>query len=120
MYFFKTHIDRHDSIYVMNTSTEFKQSTPLLGVYLTNEISNKSIVLKFFGKMNRVLYNLKNVPCHVKIKLLATYCLDKSQLWNYSSIEVQSFYVAWRKTIRRLCKLLNPNLRELRVHLRKK
>ena len=59
--------------------------------------------------MNSVLYDFKNVPCHVKSKFLATYCLDlyRSQLWNYSSIEVQSFYVAWRKTIRRLGKLPN-------------
>ena len=59
--------------------------------------------------MNSVLYDFKNVPCHVKSKVLATYCLDlyRSQLWNYSSIEVQSFYVAWRKTIRRLWKLPN-------------
>ena len=56
----------------------------------------------------------KNVPCHdshVKSKLLATYCLDLygSQLWNYSRHDVQSFYVAWRKTIRRLWKLPNTS-----------
>ena len=106
MYFSKTHTDRHDSIYYMNTPIEFKQSTQLLGVHLTEDISDKSIastVHKFYGKVNSVLYDFKNVPCHVKSKLLATYCLDLygSQLWNYSSIDVQSFYVAWRKTIRR-------------------
>ena len=40
MYLSKTYIDRHDSIYFMNTSIEFKQSTQLLGVHLTNDISN--------------------------------------------------------------------------------
>ena len=84
----------------------------LLGVHLTKDISDKSIastVHTFYGKVNSVLYDFKNVPCHVKSKLLATYCLDLygSQLWNYSSIDVQSFYVAWRKTIRRLWKLPN-------------
>ena len=61
-----------------------------------------STVHKFYGKV-------KNVPCHVKSKLLATYCVDLygSPLWNYSSIDVQSFYVAWRKTIRGLWKLPN-------------
>ena len=112
MYFSKTHTDRHDSIYFMNTPIEFKQSTQLLGVHLTKDISDKSIastVHKFYGKVNSVLYDFKNVPCHVKSKLLATYCLDLYglQLWNYSSIDVQSFYVAWRKTIRRLWKLPN-------------
>ena len=73
--------DRHDSIYYMNTPIEFKQSTQLLGMHLTNDISNKSIastVHKFYGKVNSVLYDFNNVPCHVKSKLLATYCLDHS------------------------------------------
>ena len=112
MYFSKTHTDRHDSIYFMNTHIEVKQSTPLLGVHLTNDIPNKSIartVHHFSGKINSVLYYFKNVPCHVKIQSLSTYCLDLygSQLWNYSSIDVQSFYVAWPRTIRRLWKLPN-------------
>ena len=112
MHFSKTYTDRHDSIYFMNTPIEFNQSTQLLGVHLTNEISNKSIastVHKFYGKVNSVLYDFENVPCHVKSKLLPTYCIDLygSQLWNYSSIGVQSFYVAWRKTISRLWKLPN-------------
>ena len=90
MYFSKTHIDRHDSIYFMNTSMEFKQSTQLLGVHLVNDIYNKSIastVHKFYEKVDCILYDFKNVPCHVKSKLLATYCLDLygSQLWSYSS-----------------------------------
>ena len=55
------------------------------------------------------LYEFKRVPCHVKSKLFATYCLDLygSQSWNFNSIEVQSLYVAWRKTIRRHWKVPN-------------
>ena len=63
----------------MNTPIEFKQSTQLLGVHLTKEISDKSMastVHKFYGKVYSVLYDFKNLPCHVKSKLLATYCLD--------------------------------------------
>ena len=58
MYFSKTHTDRHDIIYFMNTPIEFKKSTQLLGGHLTNDISNKSIantVHKFYGKVNSVL-----------------------------------------------------------------
>ena len=81
-------------------------------MHITNGISNTSIastVYKFYGKVNSVLYDFNNVPCHVKSKLSVTYCLDLygSQLWSNSSIEVQSFYVAWRKTIRRLWMLPN-------------
>ena len=46
---------------------------------------------------------------YVKTRLLDTYCLDLygSQLWNYSKHDVNQFYVAWRKTIRRLWKIPN-------------
>ena len=59
--------------------------------------------------MNSVLYNFKDIPCDVKARLLDTYCLDLygSQLWNYSKHDVNHFYVAWRKTIRRLWKIPN-------------
>ena len=83
----------------MNTPIEFKQITLLLGVHLTNEITIKRVLptlyISFMEKLT-ALYEFKRVPCHVKSKLFATYCLDLygSQLWNYNSIEVQSFYVA--------------------------
>ena len=54
------------------------------------------------------MYDFRNVPCPVKAKQ-STYCLDLYglQLWYFCSIDVQSFYVAWRKTIRCLWKLPN-------------
>ena len=81
MHFSKTHKDRHDSIYFMNTQIEFKQSTQLLSVHLTNDFSKKNITItvhKFYGKINNGLYmyDMKNVPFRVKSKLSATYCLD--------------------------------------------
>ena len=94
----------------MNTSIDFKECTQLLGVYISNDIANRnitSIIYKFYAKVNSVMYDFRNDLCHVKAKLLSTYCLHLyvSQLWNYSSIDAQSFYVAWRKTIRCLWKL---------------
>ena len=68
MYFSKTYTYRHDNIYFMNTPIEFKQSTQLLVVHLTNDISNNSIASTadtFYGKVNSDLYDFKNVPCHV-------------------------------------------------------
>ena len=63
----------------------------------------------YLTRVNSVLYDFRNVPCHVKAKLLSAYILDLngSQLWNFNSTDVQSFFVAWRKSIRRLCKLPN-------------
>ena len=70
----------------MNTPIKFKQNTQLLGVHLTKDISNKSVastVHTFYGKVKSILYDFKNVLCHVKSNLLAAYCLDLygSQLW---------------------------------------
>ena len=49
------------------------------------------------------------IPCDVKTKLLDSYCLDVygSQLWNYSKHDVDMFFTAWRKSIRRLWKIPN-------------
>ena len=49
-------------------------------------------------------YDFRNVPYNVKAKLLSTCCLDiyDSQLWNYSSTDEQSIYVAWRQIKKRL------------------
>ena len=69
MHFSKTHTDRHDSIYFMNTPIEFNQSTQLLGVHLANEISNKSIastVHKFMGKLTAFYMILKMYPVMLK------------------------------------------------------
>ena len=66
-------------------------------------------VQKFYCKVNSVLYDFKDIPCDVKTRLLDTYFLDLygSELWNYSKHDVNHFYVAWRKTIRRLWKIPN-------------
>ena len=101
MYFLKNYIDEHDNIYFMNTPIELMKSTSLLGVHVCNDITNRNIassVHKYYARVNSVLYDFRNVhvPCHVKAKLLPTHCLDlyELQLWNFSSIDVQSFCVA--------------------------
>ena len=55
------------------------KSTQLLGVHISNIITNKNItssVHKYYARVNSVLYDFRNVPCHVKANLLSTYCLD--------------------------------------------
>ena len=79
MYFSKNNKDEHDNIYFMNTSIEFMKSTQLLGVHISNNITNNNItssVHKYYARVNSVLYDFRNVPCHVRTKLLFTYCLD--------------------------------------------
>ena len=79
MYFSKNNKDEHDNIYFMNTPIKFMKSTQLLGVHISNDITNKNItssVHKYYARVNSVLYDFRNVPCHVKAKILSTYCLD--------------------------------------------
>ena len=102
--------DEYDNIYFMNTPIEFMKSTQLLGLHILNDITNRIItssVHRYYARVNSVLYDFRNVPCHVKAKLLPTYCLDLyiSQLWNFSNTDVQSFFVGWRKSISCLWKL---------------
>jgi hypothetical protein len=64
----------------------------------------KKYVNDFFTRFN-VLYSLfSHVPYTILYNLFKTYCMPLygSQLWNYTSNSVKSFYVAWRKCIRRL------------------
>ena len=99
MYFSKNNKNKHDNICFMNTSIKFMECIQLLDVHISNDIANRNITSishKFYADVNSIMYDFRNVPCHVKAKLLSTYCLDLcgSQLLNYSSIAVQSFYVA--------------------------
>ena len=96
MYFSKNNKDKHDDICFMATSIDFMECSQLLGVHISNDITKRnitSIIHKFYAKVNSILYDFRNIPCHVKAKLISTYCLDLygSQLWNYSSADVQSF-----------------------------
>ena len=78
----------------VESNPDRQHNTQLLGVHLTKDISNKSIastVHKFYGKVNSVLYDFKNVPCHVKSKLLATYCLDLYGSCSYGITAVLMF-----------------------------
>ena len=99
MYFSRNNTDEHDKVYFMNTPIEFMKSTQLLGVHISNDITNMNItssVHKYYARDNRVLCDFRIVPCHVKATLLSTYCSDLygSQLWNFSSIDVQPLFVS--------------------------
>ena len=83
MYFSKNNTDEQDNFYFMNTTIEFMKSTQLLGVHISNDITNRnntSSVHKYYARVNSVLYDFRNVPCHVKAKLLSIYCLDLYEL----------------------------------------
>ncbi len=112
MYFTSDSLHIHNTVYFMDKAIEFVDKTELLGISISTDILDRNIhatVQKFYCKTNSVLYDFKDIPCDTKSRLLSTYCLDLygSTLWNYCKSDVDYFYVAWRKTIRRLWKLPN-------------
>ena len=93
---------------------KFVNSVDLLGVPLYADLKVNHMhrnVQKFYCKNNSVLFDFKNIPCasDVNSKLIDTYCLDLygSQLWKYSKNDVNAFYTAWRKVVRRIRKILS-------------
>ena len=58
----------------MNTSIDCMECTQLFGAHISSDITNRnvtSIIDKFYANINRILYVFRNVPCHVKAKLLS-------------------------------------------------
>ena len=51
------------------------------------------MLYKLYAKVNSTLYDFRNVPCHVKAKLLSTYCLDLYMAHNYGPIGYRSIDV---------------------------
>ena len=91
----------------MGRSVEFVNSIDLLGVLLYADLKVNHIhrnVQKFYCKITSVLFDFKDIPTGVKSKLIDTYCLDLygSQLWKHSTNDVNAFYIAWRKVVRRI------------------
>ena len=94
MYFLKNDKDEPDNIYIMKTPIGFMKSTQLLCVHISKDITNRNItssVHKYYARVNSVLYDFRNVLCHVKAKLLSTYCLDLDMDRNYGTLVVLMF-----------------------------
>ena len=94
----------------MGRSVEFVNSVDLLGVPLYADFKVNHIhrnVQKLYCKVNSVLLDFNDIPNELKSKLMDTYCLDLygSQLWKYSKNDVNAFYIAWQKVVRRIWKI---------------
>ena len=110
MFIDRSCLQLHSDVRFMGRSVEFVNSVDLLGVPLYADLKVNHIhrnVQKFYCKVNSVLFDFKDIPSDVKSKLMDTYCLDLygSQLWNYSKNDVNAFYIAWRKVVRRIWKI---------------
>ena len=84
------------------------QATKPLNVLLAPLYIHRN-VQKFYCKVTNILFDFKDIPSDVKSKLMDTYCLlvdlNGSQLWKYSNNDVNAFYIAWRKVVRRIWKI---------------
>ena len=101
-------------------------------VHLGNCIGNyvnASRIASAVSDLNRrfhLVYNcIKHCTVDVKYKLFKAHCMCVygSQLWDFSKYDCENFYIAWRKTIRRLlglpdrthCELLNVLCKDFTV-----
>ncbi len=64
-------------------------------------------ICTFNSKLNMIYSHFKHVDQDVLYGIFKTYCMPLygSQLWDYNNKYVDSFYVAWRKGVRRLFNL---------------
>ena len=83
-------------------------------------------VNQFTVKVNMVVSHFKHLRYDIMYKMFKTYCMPLygCPLWDYTGKSMNKFYVAWRKSIRRLfniprtthCVLLNEICDDIPVH----
>jgi len=58
----------------------------------------------FYVKVNIVLSHFMHAHSHIRYTLFKSYCMSLygSQLWDFQSKTMETFYVAWRKSVRRI------------------
>ena len=97
----------------MGTAIKFVSEITFLGISIkNNDVTDHNISKtsrKFYHKANQVMNDFKYLYRNIKSHLLSSYCLDAygSQLWPFYDKSVKLFYVAWRRTIRKLWALPN-------------
>jgi hypothetical protein len=67
----------------------------------------REIISDFYRRVNITLARFSKVKPNIKYELLKSYCmcLYGCQLWDYSSPDIELFFTAWRKCIRRVWSL---------------
>ena len=73
------------------------------------EAQVQECIKDFYCKVNAVISQFSNVSYKVKYKLFKSFCMPLygCQLWDLSSKTIDKFYIAWRKSIRRLLRIPN-------------
>ena len=99
-------------LYFKNMPINCVHECDLLGITLSSSRTTANViekaVVKFNMKSKEIITDFKLLACYIKSKLFTTFYTNtyKCQLWNFESREVHNFYVAWRKVVRKLWRLL--------------
>ena len=69
-----------------------------------NSIIITETVNDFYVKVNIGLSHFMNAHSHIRYQLFKSYCMSLcgSQLWGFQIKVIETFYVAWRKSVRRI------------------
>ena len=95
------------SIKFMNGSITQSHNEKHLGNVIgagSNNIMVNNTVNDFYVKVNMVLSHFAHAAPHIRYNLFKTYCMSLygCQLWDLQSKATDKFYVAWRKSTRRI------------------
>ncbi len=95
----------------MKDTLEFVSDCTFLGIKVVDDFSADIdlAVNKFRTKFMSLYLDFRHLQCDVLSKMVSTYCLDVygSPLWDYEIGNVDRFYVAWRKIMRKVWQVSN-------------
>jgi hypothetical protein len=102
-----SHINEHLRIDFMDGHIVQSLNEKHLGNTLGPKCNSNMIsetVNDFYVKVNIVLSHFMHAHSHIRYKLFKSYCMTLygSQLWDFQSKIMENFYVAWRKSVRRI------------------
>ena len=92
---------------VIETVKHDKHRGNIIGHNCTKPINDSKNT--FNCKTNMVFSHFRQVDPYSLYSLFKTYCMPLygSQIWDYDNTHIQSFFVAWRKAIRKILNLPN-------------
>jgi hypothetical protein len=69
-----------------------------------NQVMIENTLNDFYVKVNMVLSHFGHAASHIRYQLFKSYCMSLygCQLWDLQSKTMNKFYVAWRKSVRRI------------------
>ena len=104
----------HDNLHVKlcNQDVDIVSKGIYLGNYISENIYDRVIkqtVCAFNAKSNQIISDFSMFDCFSLHKLHTTYCMSLCgcEIWSYNSRYLSEMFIAWRKIMKRLCKLTN-------------